>query len=158
MFNKSTSHVIVAGMHGTGKTTAVRAALYHCIRQQLNILICCPTAFLALMYKSEFPTLECNTLHSAFFIPVDTTQPLRTNFALSEFQVVAIDEVSMISRANMLHVIETLNSLPVFPILLLCGDNGQLQPFEQHNQATATVDSFFDCHDLLARCSHFLFT
>jgi len=109
-------------------------------------------------YKSEFPTVECNMLHSAFQIPVDTSQLLRTNFTLSEFQVIVIDEVSMISCTNMLQVIKTLNSLPVFPILLLCGDRSQLQPFERVDQATATDESFFDCHDRLSRCNHFLFT
>ena len=47
----------------------------------------------------------------------------------------------MISERNFQHVINTLNRLLFRPVLVVCGDNSQQQPFEKTNVSTRTVAS-----------------
>ena len=101
-----------------------------------------PTRFLASRFRVILPEkVACNTVHSVFHIPVDQAQKCSTNWSLSQYDILIIDEISMISERNFQHVVDTLNRLLFRPVLLVCGDNSQQPPFEKINTSTSTVTS-----------------
>ena len=111
--------IFLSGMHGSGKTTGVRAAIHRFLDLDLKILVSCPTGFLASTYKSEFgDTIVADTLHFSFNIPVDPQHPPSMNWQLINYRVIVIDEIFMISLRQSDHVFESLHALPVFPLLI----------------------------------------
>ena len=150
---------LVTVMHGTGKTTAVRAAIYRFLSLKLKILVFCPIGFLASNYKAEFgDSITSDTLHSSFNIPIDRSEPPSMNWSLINFHVIVINEISMISLRNSDHIFKCLYSLPVFPLLILCGDKFQLQPFQTTDKSSQLIPSFFENTFILRNASHFLLT
>ena len=100
----------------------------------------------------------CETVHSAFYIQFDgkdddddNSQQL-TNWYLSKFDCIILDEVSMISFRHSCHILDTLNSLPIFPLTILCGNNRQLKAFAKQDSHMRTVRNLFDNHLLLSFC------
>ena len=73
-------------------------------------------------------------MHVAFQHAVAGEQFPRLIYDLSRYDVIVIDEISMISQAIFHHILKTLNCLPLRPVLLLCGDNAQMQPFDSDCQ------------------------
>ena len=64
----------------------------------------------------------------------------------------------MISCRNCEHIFEFLNSLPVFTLLVLCGDQMQFQPFETTTSGSTVLLSSFDNRPSLSSATHFLLT
>ena len=144
-------------MHGREKTTAAHAAIYHFLSLKLNVLVVCPTGFSASTYKAEFgDSITSNTLHSSFNTPIDLTQPSSMNWSLINFYIVVIDKIFMISLRNSDHVFECLHSPSIFPLLILCGDKFQLQPFQTADESSQLLPSFFENAFFLGNESHFL--
>ena len=64
----------------------------------------------------------------------------------------------MVSAHHTAIIMETLNSLPVFPMLILCGDSHQLQPFANSDGHIQCVDSLFNCISHMPNCQRFVLT
>ena len=58
----------------------------------------------------------------------------------------------MISFRHSCHILDMLNSLPIFPLTILCGNNRQLKAFAKQDSHTRTVRNLFDNHLLLSFC------
>ena len=94
------------------------------------MLVGCPTGLLASDYNDTFAgQITSNTIHSAFQFPVNKHQRPTINWNISNFDVLIIDEVSMIPQKIAEHVVTTLQQLPIRPLVVVCGDNQQ-QPIE----------------------------
>jgi hypothetical protein len=63
---------------------------------------------------------------------------------LSNFDVVIIDEFSMIPEVIFLHILKTLNVLLFRPVVLFSGDAGQQQPFGRQSGSIMQLKSTFD--------------
>ena len=106
----------------------------------------------------------CETVHSTFYIQFDgkddddDNSQQFTNWSLSKFDCIILDEVSMISFRHSCHIFNTLNSLPIFPLTILCGDNCQLKEFTKQDGHMRTVRNFFDNHLLLSFCHNTVLT
>ena len=137
-----------------------------CIEEQRKILLTAPTGILASAYKNLFgEDITTETVHAAFEYPVKEEQHATTNWSMSLFDLVVIDgievvidgmviEVSMIPVRIFEHVIQTLNQLPVRPVVVLAGDEKQQQPIETINGKIVQVDNIltqpkFSCASLL---------
>ena len=100
----------------------------------------------------------CETVHSAFYIQFDgkddddDNSQQFTNWSLSKFDCIILDEVSMVSFRHSCHIFDMLNSLPIFPLTILCGNNRQLKAFAKQDSHIRTVRNFFDNHLLLSFC------
>ena len=71
-------------MHGTGKTTVIHAIITKLQSCNYNILVACPTGFLATTYKARFhEAITTDTVHSAFHIAVDPDDHNDINWSLS---------------------------------------------------------------------------
>ena len=74
--------------------------------------------------------LECDTLHAAFHIPVHAGQSSDVNFSLNRFDMVVVDEASLVSPASFNMVANTLNRLNCRPVVVIAGDRRQQQPLQ----------------------------
>ena len=64
-----------------------------------KILVAAPTGFLATVYRYLVDDeVTCDTVHTAFHIPVQSDQSPSINWDISRYDLFIIDEVSMISE------------------------------------------------------------
>jgi ATP-dependent exoDNAse (exonuclease V) alpha subunit len=70
---------------------------------------------------------------------VDRSIPLSINWELSRYDVIVIDEISMISEDIFEHILSTFQRLIFRPVLVLAGDGGQQQPFTQIEGRSKTL-------------------
>lgn len=137
--------ILVTGKPGTGKTHVMYSCIEHCIEQERKVLVAAPTGYLASQYRAQFgDDVTCDTIHSAFRYPVSSDELPLTNWSISDFDVVVIDEASMISKSIFDHVIRTINTITVRPLVLISGDNAQQQPIETVANKTKQVPSIMD--------------
>lgn len=57
------------------------------------------------------------------------------------YDLIVLDEVSMVSKTIMQHVLFTVNQLSLRPIVIICGDKYQQQPIATIEQKTRQVPS-----------------
>ena len=100
------------GKPGTGKSQVLIRVIHEALQREASILLAAPVALLAQGYRSIFGAhLECDTLHAAFHIPVNDGHVFDVNFALNRFDMVVVDEASLVSPASFNMVAATLNRL-----------------------------------------------
>ena len=58
----------------------------------------------------------------------------------------------MVSFRHSCHILDMLNSLPIFSLTILCGNNHQLKAFAKQDSHIRTVRNLFDNHLLLFFC------
>lgn len=152
--NDWTKILSITGKPGTGKTKCLHACIQYLIDRQLKCLVATPTGFLASSYRALFDTdIDANTLHSSFCVPINNTFS-QINWALAIYDVIIIDEVSMVPLSIFTHIMSTLQELPTRPILVICGDKYQLPPITTKNNVTTNVSSVYDLPSLsnISRC------
>ena len=126
--------ILVLGKTGAGKTQALCQAINKHV-QFANVLVATPTGFLASHFRAMLPDeVTCETIHYAFHIAVNPEQPPATNWAIAHYDLAVIDEISMISQTNFAHILNIVR-----PVLVVCGENAQQQPFEKTSKCTITV-------------------
>ena len=126
--------ILVLGKTGAGKTQALCQTIKKHVQFGESVLVACFCAMLP-------DEVTCETIHSAFHIAVNPEQPPTTNWAIAHYDLVVIDEISMISQTSFAHILNTVNRFSVRPVLVVCGDNAQQQPFEKTPKRTITVPS-----------------
>ena len=105
-----------------------------------QIMVPTPTGFLATTYANVFGTdVSTDTVHSAFKYPVARDQQTEVNWDLGHFDVLVLDKISMIPKRIADHIIETVNQLLTRPVVVMCGDNQQQQPFKTTDQTTTSI-------------------
>ena len=114
--------LLIRGKSGTGKTFAV----LHSIRTTLEAT---PTGMLSSTYNSITPDIGFNadTIHSAFKYPVNPNERPVINWNIANYNLLLIDELSMVPSTVFDHILATLKELHVRPVVLLCGDQQQQQ-------------------------------
>lgn len=139
-----TRPILVTGIPGTGKTRAIFAVIEQTIACDRHILMTAPTGFLASKYRETFEgQADADTVHAAFKYPVSEDQRPTINWTLTHYDLIVIDEISMITMPIFHHILKTLQDLPKRPILLLGGDVAQQQPI------TTTKGKTHSCKSIL---------
>lgn len=137
--------VILIGKPGAGKTRTICSIVKTCVQQGLSVLICCPTGILSINYMDKFPVkVQTNTVHSAFGIHIDPDQQSFINHEISRYDLVILDEISMISQKNFYHVYTTVNTVAVRPVFLMAGDKAQQQPISTVNGKIVATKSVLE--------------
>ena len=129
--------LLVTGKAGTGKMHCISKAIDEALNDERQILVATPTGFLATTYANSFlDDITADTVHSAFKYPVAPDENAQINWDLTRFDLIVLDEISMIPKRIANHIIETVNQLPTRPIVAMCGDRQQQQPIETTTDAT----------------------
>ena len=63
--------------------------------------------------------LDCETLHAAFHIPVNCNQTKDVNFVLNRYDMVVVDEASLVSPDSFQIVALTLNRPNSRPVVVI---------------------------------------
>ena len=125
------SYIIIKGVAGTCKTHVLHACIDKCIIQGLSVLVAAPTGKLATEYHAKFgDEISAETIDSAFHFPVSRFERSTISWALSAYDMIVVDEASMVSTRIADHILWTVK-ISIRPILIVCGDHGQQQPFKE---------------------------
>ena len=146
-----TKYRVLLGKPGTGKSQVIIRAMHTAIQQEQKVLLAAPVALLAQGYREIFgEDLHCETLHAAFNIPVNTCHKADVNFALNRFDMLVVDEGSLVSPESFQVVAATLNRLNCRPVVVIAGDKKQQQPLKTVQGKTSTTRSILNDHAFVA--------
>ena len=133
------------GKPGTGKSQVIIRAMHTAIQQEHRVLLAAPVALRAQGYRDIFvKELDCETLHAAFNIPVNSNQTRDVNFALNRYDMVVVDEGSLVSPESFQIVAAALNRLNCCPVVVIAGDKKQQQPLKTVGGKTGTTRSILN--------------
>ena len=137
--------VVVTGQAGCGKSYTIKSIVTYLVTNDAKVLVASPTGFLTSVFKAILPEkAQCETVHASFYYPVNNDISPSINWQLSNFDVILIDEISMIPQVIFQHILKTLNVLLFRPVVLFSGDAGQQQPFCKENGRIMQFNSPFD--------------
>lgn len=108
--------ILIHGYAGSGKTFVIHKCKHYALSQHFNILVTTPTGFLACKCKEIFGNeITTDTIHAAFGIPVQTNDAFVFQLDLFRYDLIVIDEISMISERNFNHIYTTIRECSVQP-------------------------------------------
>ena len=138
---------VLLGKPGTGKSQVLIRAIDHAIRSEMSVLVAAPVALLAQGYNAIFlEDIDTDTLHGAFNIPIHGPHPNEINYALNKYDLVIVDEASMISSAIFHTMASSFNRMNTRPVVVLAGDKCQQQPLETIDGRTTSSISIINDH------------
>ena len=145
---------VLLGKPGTGKSRVLIRAIHHAVEKEMSVLVAAPVALLAQGYHKIFlADIETDTLHGAFNIPVDAPFDDEVNCVLNKYDLVVVDEASMISAP-------TFNRLNLRPVVVFAGDKHQQQPLQTEGgrvmATTSIINDTYTFHSGNA-IKHFLY-
>ncbi|KAL9976907.1 hypothetical protein ACROYT_G014249 [Oculina patagonica] len=133
------------GKPGTGKSQVLIRSIFHAIQEEYQVLVTAPVALLAQAYKKVFAgEVTTDTIHGAFNVPLDVNQRQDKNFALNKYDLVVVDEASMVSSPVFNVMAETFNRLNVHPVVIFAGDKCQQQPLQTVDGQVRTTTSIIN--------------
>ena len=96
------------------------------------------------------------TVHAAFHFPVDPSMSPSVNWELARFDVIVVDEISMIAENIFKHMLYTLDRLIILrPVVVLSGDGGRQQPFGQVRGRTKTLSNPLNNFQFISSTYHY---
>ena len=113
----------------------------------MSVLVAAPVALLAQGYTKIFlGDIEADTLHGAFNIPVKGSSSNDINYGLNKYDMIVVDEASMISSHIFEKMAATINCLNLRPVLIFAGDKYQQQPLRTVDGRTSATTSIINDH------------
>ena len=138
---------VLLGKPGTGKSQVLIRAIDHAIRTEMSVLVAAPVALLAQGYNAIFlDDIDTDTLHGAFNIPIHGPHPNDISYAINKYDLVVVDEASMISSTIFETMASTYNRMNTRPVVVLAGDKCQQQPLETIDGRTTSSTSIINDH------------
>ena len=136
---------VILGKVGTGKSQVLIRLLHECHTQDMRCVVVAPVALLANHYHQVLADrIEANTLHSIFRIPVGEDNNHAINFSLAQYDLIVLDEASMVSRTTFDKMASMLCALPKRPVLVIAGDRVQQQPLQTSQGRVVQVTSILN--------------
>ena len=121
--NQSNKIIFGSGPPGTGKTFVVHQHIQRWKRKGARILFALLTGQLASRIRAIHPDIDVDTCHGALLFH----RPLSEAMAiLSQYDVVIIDEVSMLTTKQFERIVEMWKAAEKLPCLVLLGDFWQM--------------------------------
>ena len=138
---------VLLGKPGTGKSQVLIRVIDHAIRTEMSVLVAAPVALLAQGYNTIFlDDIDTDTLHGAFNIPIHGPHPNDISYAINKYDLVVVDEASMISSTIFETMASTYNRMNTRPVVVLAGDKCQQQPLETIDGRTTSSTSIINDH------------
>ena len=86
------------------------------IRSDMSVLVAAPVALPAQGYNAIFlDDIDRDTLHGTFNIPIEGLHPKKINYALNKYDLIVMDEASMICPRIFQTMASTFNRLNTRP-------------------------------------------
>ncbi|CAE8634388.1 unnamed protein product, partial [Polarella glacialis] len=133
-----TTPIAVLGPAGSGKTTAIEVAIRRAAAAGAHVGVATPTGMLAASYRERFPGFDVDTMHGMFLLYKPETETLD---AMQDFDLIVVDEVGQLSRAQFERLWRLWEAADRRPALIFVGDFHQLRG----------MDSTRACESLLWR-------
>ena len=147
--------MLITGKPGMGKSRVLLSLIEKCIDEGCKVLVGAPTGILATYYRELFESdVTADTVHSAFQFPVSRDESPSVNWNISNYDLVVLDEISMVPEHIARHVIDTITEVTIRPVVLE-GDNQQLQPIENVSKRVTEVKSMLSDKNLYCVVNHF---
>lgn len=122
---------LLLGKPGTGKSPVLKRLICSALESRENVALCAPLAILVSSYRDQFPDdLYADTVHAMFNIPVNPEDPHLVNCKLGHYDLLLVEETSMISQNNFGMLNSTLNKQVRRPLVIVAGDEKQQHPLE----------------------------
>ena len=129
----------VTGPPGTGKTTVVDKCVRRCLRDGGRVLYALPTAQQASRVRAKHPEADVDTCSGAFFLYRDALEVMD---CLTAYDMIAVDEISQLSRADFERILQMWEAADKIPALVFAGDFWQLPGFcPQGQEPSKATDS-----------------
>ena len=147
--------VLLTGEAGCGKSYTINSIVNTSVQTNVNVLVAVPTGFLASVFRAALPEqVCCETVHAAFKFRVEDVS-LSINWQLSQYDIIIIDELSMILDIIFHHILKTIHVLLCRPVLMVTGDAGQQQPFSQQTGTIMQLTSALDNSSFISNSYHY---
>ncbi|CAE7343606.1 pif1 [Symbiodinium sp. CCMP2592] len=114
----------VLGPAGSGKSTAVQAAIREAVRASARVGVACPTGLLATRYKVDNPDLDVDTVHGMFALHKAEQSTLEMMVA---YDLVVIDEIGQVPLWIFERILRLWDAADRRPALVFVGDFCQLR-------------------------------
>ena len=138
---------VLLGKSGTGKSQVLIRAIDHAICTEMSVLVAAPVALLAQGYNAIFlQDIDTDTIHGAFNIPIDGPHPNDINYGINKYDLIILDEASMISPAIFHTMATTFNRMNTRPVIVFAGDKCRQQPLQTVDGRTTTTTSIINDH------------
>ena len=148
--------ILVTGEAGCGKSYTINSIVNRTVQNNVNVLVAVPTGFLASVFRAALPEqVCCETVHAAFNFPVESDVTPSINWQLSHYDIIIIDEISMIPDIIFHHILKTINVLLFRPVLMLARDAGQQQPFSWQTGKIMQLTSALDNSSFISNTYHY---
>ena len=85
-----------------------------------------------------------DTSHSAFNIPVDGPYNNDINYTIKKYDLVVVDEASMVSPPTCGVIASTFNPLNLHPVVVFARDTHQQQPLQTIDSCISNTTSIID--------------
>ena len=110
-----------------GKTFALLRCIRKALEQNYRVVCATPTGMLSSVYNAVISksTFTANKVHSPFKYPVNSSERPQINWDRGNYDLLVLDELSMISSTIFDYVLATLQQLQVRPVVSLRGDQQQ---------------------------------
>jgi hypothetical protein len=117
------SPIAVLGPAGSGKSTAVQRAVTK-VESAARVVIACPTARLAAVYRGKFPDLDVDTVHGAFGLFRNEADTL--DF-MNMYDLIILEEIGQLSAPIFDRIMRLWDAAGQRPFLVFVGDFAQLK-------------------------------
>ena len=108
---------------GTGKSQVLIGGIHYAIENEMSVLVAAPVALLAQGCNKIFlQDVTTDPLHGAFNIPVDSPGTHDINYAINKFDLVVVDEASMISSSTFSVMASIFNRLKLRRMVVYAGN------------------------------------
>ena len=126
----------VLGPAGSGKSTAVCAAVEKVAFSGGRVLLTAPTGRLAATLREKFPNLEVDTMHGAFLL----WKPVQETFeVMFPYDMIVVEEIGQVSRQNFERILQQWEAADRLPTLVFVGDFCQLEGVDRSNALQSNV-------------------
>lgn len=135
--------MVITSKPDCGKMCTLHACISHAIEIGKKVCVVPPTGFCGMQIQNNVWRNDHHR-HCAFQYPVEENALPTINWELSSYDVIIVDEISIIPKVIFKHILRTIPQLPCRPIAyFFSGNDTQLQPILKTNKRIVQVVEHF---------------
>ena len=120
---------LLLGKPGAGKSQVLKRLIATALKNEYKVALCAPLMILVSHYRDLFnDEVYADTVHTMFHIPIDTGDQHEVNYRLGSFDLLVVEEASMINYENFALMHGSLEKQVRRPFVIAAGDRKQQPP------------------------------